>query len=111
MPLDASHLWPGGIPSSVTIQLEPELPDDKVKEECKAWLLFLSVGLLFPPVLDRWPADLVGQNWVTLQAAGAAGNSTDYRVRQRRELVVKWANADQSLRDVCLPENHFLSPF
>jgi hypothetical protein len=36
--------WPGGISTSVRFQPQPEIPEDQLKEECKAWLCFVSVG-------------------------------------------------------------------
>jgi hypothetical protein len=43
----ALHLWPSGIPSSVRIQPERDMPKDRVQEESKAWFLFVSVSFFY----------------------------------------------------------------
>ncbi|KAJ5470925.1 hypothetical protein N7530_008282 [Penicillium desertorum] len=55
------------------------MSDEQVEEESKAWLLFIS------------------EKGIPAQAAGVDGDPS-YIVQQRRELVVKWTEADQSFR-------------
>ncbi|KAJ5290977.1 hypothetical protein N7478_000228 [Penicillium angulare] len=81
-PIKPSHYWPGGIPASVRFQPESEIPTEQFIEDTKGWIFFLS------------------ENWVTLEAAGITGDPSDYEFRQRRELIVRWAEAEQTFRDI-----------
>ena len=46
MPSGTNYFWPGGIPISIRAQPERNLSHPQQQEECKAWLLFVSVGIL-----------------------------------------------------------------
>ncbi|KAI9037011.1 uncharacterized protein KD926_001109 [Aspergillus affinis] len=90
-----TYHWPGGIPSCVqkfpllglTEEQRDEGEDDFLEghtlvEEARGWLLF------------------VRENWIPREKAGITEDEDeDYELRQRRDLVERWALAEQSFRD------------
>jgi hypothetical protein len=84
----------GSIPASVRPHPAGDLSAESIHDEIKGWLEFITVNpLLCPFSLVNTSAKRIKEQWTPLP-------NPEEDLHQRRNLIEKWATADQSFRDV-----------